>query len=221
VVDLRSDTVTLPCKRLRAAMAGAKVGDDVFGEDPTVSRLEECVAMLLGKEKGLFVPSGSMANLIAVGVHCRRGNEFILGKESHVFLYEAAGASAFMGVGYHTLSNLEDGGLDLDEIAGAIRDEDQHFPRSALLCLENTQNACGAVAISAERTAKMAAVAHRSGLKVHVDGARLWNAAVALGVRPSELVAPVDTVSVCLSKGLGAPVGSVLVGSAEFITEVR
>ncbi|CAM9471739.1 unnamed protein product [Ascophyllum nodosum] len=162
-----------------------------------------------------------MGNLIGVGAQCRRGDEIILGKKSHLFQYEGTGASAFMGVAYHTLDNLEDGGLDTTAISGALRGDDPHYPRSALLCLENTQNLCGARAIGVERMEKMCAAARRGGLKVHVDGARLWNAAVTLGVRPSELVAEADTVTVCLSKGLGAPVGSVLVGSAEFIYHAR
>eukprot|EP00904_Undaria_pinnatifida_P005411 jgi/Undpi1/19/HiC_scaffold_1.g00019.m1 len=228
-VDLRSDTVTLPCQRLRAAMAGAKVGDDVFGEDPTVKRLEECVAMLLGKERGLFVPSGSMANLIAVGVHCRRGDELILGNKSHLFLYEAASASAFMGVGFHTLSNLEDGGLDLDGIAGAIRDEDQHFPRFLISSPKHSRSSLTASPTAFHKhprsspTNTLDPILRISTIPgvFSLIGARLWNAAVALDVRPSELVTSVDTVSVCLSKGLGAPVGSVLVGSAEFIAEAH
>ncbi|CBJ32110.1 Threonine aldolase [Ectocarpus siliculosus] len=220
-VDLRSDTMTKPCKRLRAAMAGAEVGDDVFGEDPTVVRLEDCVAYLLGKEKGLLVPSGTMGNLIAVGAHCRRGDELILGDKSHIFQYEGAGASALMGVSYHTVRNAEDGGLEVADIQTAVRGDDPHYPRSSLLCLENTQNLCGARAIAASRMAEMCAAGRHAGLKVHVDGARLWNAAVSLEVRPSELVSDADSVSVCLSKGLGAPVGSVLVGSEQFIYEAR
>ncbi|CAN0175516.1 unnamed protein product [Ectocarpus sp. 4 AP-2014] len=220
-VDLRSDTMTKPCKRLRAAMAGAEVGDDVFGEDPTVVRLEDCVAYLLGKEKGLLVPSGTMGNLIAVGAHCRRGDELILGDKSHIFQYEGAGASALMGVSYHTVRNAEDGGLEVADIETAVRGDDPHYPRSSLLCLENTQNLCGARAIAPARMAEMCAAGRHAGLKVHVDGARLWNAAVSLEVRPSELVFDADSVSVCLSKGLGAPVGSVLVGSEQFIYEAR
>ncbi|CAM9795958.1 unnamed protein product [Ectocarpus sp. 12 AP-2014] len=220
-VDLRSDTMTKPCKRLRAAMAGAEVGDDVFGEDPTVVRLEDCVAYLLGKEKGLLVPSGTMGNLIAVGAHCRRGDELILGDKSHIFRYEGAGASALMGVSYHTVRNAEDGGLEVADIETAVRGDDPHYPRSSLLCLENTQNLCGARAIAPARMAEMCAAGRHAGLKVHVDGARLWNAAVSLEVRPSELVSDADSVSVCLSKGLGAPVGSVLVGSEQFIYEAR
>ncbi|CAM9771022.1 unnamed protein product [Ectocarpus sp. 12 AP-2014] len=220
-VDLRSDTMTKPCKRLRAAMAGAEVGDDVFGEDPTVVRLENCVAYLLGKEKGLLVPSGTMGNLIAVGAHCRRGDELILGDKSHIFRYEGAGASALMGVSYHTVRNAEDGGLEVADIEAAVRGDDPHYPRSSLLCLENTQNLCGARAIAPARMAEMCAAGRHAGLKVHVDGARLWNAAVSLEVRPSELVSDADSVSVCLSKGLGAPVGSVLVGSEQFIYEAR
>ncbi|CAM9094793.1 unnamed protein product [Hapterophycus canaliculatus] len=203
-------------------MSTALVGDDVFGEDPTVSRLEDCVAYLLGKEKGLLVPSGTMGNLIAVGAHCRRGDEIILGDKAHIFKYEGTGASAFMGVSYHTVpNNVEDGGLDIADIEAAVRGDDPHYPRSSLLCLENTQNLCGARAIGPERMKEMCAAGRSAGLKVHVDGARIWNAAVSLEVRPSGLVAYADSVSVCLSKGLGAPVGSVLVGSEEFIYEAR
>lgn len=221
VVDLRSDTVTQPCKRLRQAMACASVGDDVYGEDPTVSKLETYVAAVLGKDEGLFVPSGTMGNLIAVGAHCRRGDEIIVGTNSHMICYEAAGASAFMGVSYSALDNQTDGGMAVKDIEGAIREDDPHYPRSSLLCVENTQNKCGGRAIGVDRMAEMTAVARKAGLKVHVDGARLWNAAVVLDVKPSDLVAGADTATVCLSKGLGAPVGSVLVGSSEFIHESR
>ncbi|CAM9391665.1 unnamed protein product, partial [Discosporangium mesarthrocarpum] len=219
-VDFRSDTVTRPCENLRTAMASAEVGDDVYGEDPTVTKLETYTAHLLGKEMGLFVPSGTMANLIAIGVHCRRGDEIILGDKSHIFVYEAGGASGFLGVAYQTLANSPDGGMDVEAVERAVRPDDPHCTRSSLLCLENTHNKCGGRVLGKARVGEMCDVAEAHGLKVHMDGARLWNASTALAARPAELVEKVHSVSVCLSKGLGAPVGSVLVGEESFIREV-
>ncbi|NQV31959.1 MAG: low-specificity L-threonine aldolase, partial [Phycisphaeraceae bacterium] len=220
-IDLRSDTVTLPTPAMRDAMAQAELGDDVFGEDPTTIQLEQKVAALLGKEAGLLVPSGTMANLIGVLTHCGRGDEVILGNRSHTFLYEAGGISALGSVHPHALPNSEDGTLDLQDIESAIRQDNVHFPRTRLICLENTQNQCGGRVLQPEYMSQVRQVAKTHQLKIHLDGARLFNAAVALGLTVKALAAEADSVSVCLSKGLAAPVGSVLCGSQPFIHEAR
>jgi threonine aldolase len=216
-VDLRSDTVTQPTPEMRAAMARAEVGDDVYGEDPTVNRLQELAASRMGKEAALFVPSGTMGNLAAVLAHCGRGDEMILGERSHTFLFEAGGAAALGGVHPHTLPNQPDGGLALDAIEAAIRPDDPHYPVTRLICLENTHNRCGGVALTPGYTRNVAELAERYGLRLHLDGARIFNAAIAQDVSAAELAAPADSVTFCLSKGLCAPVGSVLCGSAAFI----
>ncbi len=198
---------------MRRAMADALVGDDVYGEDPTVNALEARVAALLGKEAAIYVPSGTMGNLVAVLSHCGRGDEMILGDKAHIFLYERGGSAALGGVQPRTLPNLPDGTLDLDQVADAVRDENDHYPVSRLLALENTHNRCGGRALPISYVDAAGALAHARGLQLHVDGARLWNAAVALGEPPARLVQAADSVSVCFSKGLGAPVGSVLAGS--------
>jgi threonine aldolase len=216
-IDLRSDTVTSPTPAMREAMYAADVGDDVYGEDPTVNRLQELAAEKTGKEAGLFVPSGTMGNLAAVLAHCGRGDEVILGDLAHTFLFEAGGISALGGVHSHQVPNQPDGTLALDDIRAAIRPEDVHFPVTRLICLENTHNRCGGVALSAEYTRQVSDLAWENGLRVHLDGARLFNAAAALGVSAADLAGPADSVTFCLSKGLCAPVGSVLCGSAEFI----
>lgn len=220
-VDLRSDTVTRPTPEMRRAMAAAEVGDDVFGEDPTVNRLQAMAAERMGKEAALFVPSGTMANLTAILAHCGRGDEVILGDKAHTFLYEAGGVAALGGVHPHPIPNQADGSLRLEIIEAAIRPDDPHFPVSRLICLENTHNRCGGVALTAEYTAAVGALARRHGLRVHLDGARIFNAAAALGVDARELAAPADSVTFCLSKALCAPVGSVLCGSAEFVQRAR
>ena len=220
-VDLRSDTVTLPTPEMRAAMAAAEVGDDVYGEDPSINQLEELAAARMGKEAGIFVPSGTMGNLAAVLSYCGRGDEFILGNLSHTFIFEAGGAAALGGVHPHTLNNQPDGSLILEEIEEAIRPDDVHQPISRLLVLENTHNRCGGVALSLEYIQAAGDLAHRHGLKLHLDGARIFNAAVALGVEAADLVRAADSVTFCLSKGLSAPVGSVLCGSIEFIHQAR
>jgi threonine aldolase len=217
LIDLRSDTVTKPTPEMRAAMAAAEVGDDVYGDDPTVNRLQELAAERTGKEAGLFVASGTMGNLAAVLAHCQRGDEVIVGSLSHTFLYEAGGISVLGGVHSCQLPNQPDGTLDLEQIRAAIRDDDPHEPVTRLICLENTQNRCGGVVLSPEYTRQVAEFAHARGLAVHLDGARLFNASVAQGVPALELTTPVDSVTFCLSKGLCAPVGSVLCGSKEFI----
>lgn len=218
IVDLRSDTVTRPTPAMREAMAMAEVGDDVMGEDPTINRLQEMAAERMGKEAGLFVASGTMGNLIAVLVHCNRGDEAIMGDQAHTFLFEAGGISALGGVFPHTLPNQPDGTIKLDAMEGALRNPaDPHHPISKLVILENTQNRCGGTVLSKEYIQQAADFAHSRGLILHVDGARIFNAAAALGITAKELVAPVDSITFCLSKGLCAPVGSVLCGSKEFI----
>jgi len=219
-IDLRSDTVTLPTPAMYAAMAAAPLGDDVMGEDPTVQRLEEAAAARLGKEAALFVPTGTMANLAAVLAHTRRGDEVILEAEAHIFYYEAAGLSVAGGLMPRPLRGHQ-GALDPADVAAAIRPDDVHFPRTGLVCLENTHNRAGGTVISLEQTRAVCAVAHAAGLPVHVDGARIFNAALALGVDAATLVADVDSVSFCLSKGLSAPVGSLIVGRREFIGRAR
>jgi len=221
IVDLRSDTVTLPSPEMREAMYRAELGDDVYGEDPTVNRLEELAAESTGKEAALFVVSGTMGNLVSILSHCGRGDEIIMGRLAHTFMYEAGGVSALGGVHTRTVRNLPDGSLDPEEVRAAIRPDDVHHPRSRLLCLENTHNLCGGAPLTQETTATLSAVAHEAGLSVHLDGARVFNAATALGVDASELVQDVDSVMFCLSKGLSAPVGSMICGSADFIREAR
>jgi threonine aldolase len=221
MIDLRSDTVTQPTPAMREAMASAAVGDDVYGEDPTVNRLQEIAAELLGKEEGLFVPSGTMGNLASILAHCQRGDEVILGNKAHTFLFEAGGISALGGVHSCQLPNRADGSLDLDEILQAIRPDDPHDPITRLIALENTHNRCGGVVLGSAYTQAVGELAHENNLKLHIDGARFFNAAVALGIAPKKLAAPADSITVCLSKGLCAPVGSVIVGSKEFINRAR
>ncbi len=216
-IDLRSDTVTHPTAAMRAAMAAAPVGDDVYGEDPTIIELEALAAEMLGKEAGLFVASGTMGNLSSVLAHCGRGDEMILGKQAHIFRYEAGGAAAYGGIQPNTLQVLPDGTMDLDEIRAAIRPDNIHCPVTRLICLENTHGGVMGAPIPAAYTRQVSEIAREHGLKLHVDGARIFNAAAALNVPARELVADADSVSVCLSKGLCAPVGSVVVGSREFI----
>jgi threonine aldolase len=220
-IDLRSDTVTRPTPAMRAAMAAAEVGDDVFGDDPTVNRLQEMAAALTGHQAALYVPSGTMANLVAVLTHCSRGVEAILGNKSHMFLNEVGGLAAVAGVQACTVPNQPDGTLSLADIEANIRDEDVHHPRTRLVCLENTQNVCGGLPLSVSYVRQVADLAHQRGLKLHVDGARLFNAAVAQGVSAADLAGPADTVMFCLSKGLSAPIGSMLCGPSDFIAEAR
>ncbi len=221
VIDLRSDTVSRPSAEMRRAMAEAEVGDDVFGDDPTVIRLEERAAELTGKEAALYVASGTMGNLLAVMTQTRPGDEIILGDESHIFRYELGGAARIAGVVTRALPNAGDGTLAPGDIRAAVRSEDLHSPGTRVLCLENTHNRCGGSAIPAETIDSMAGAARERGLRVHLDGARVFNAAAALGVPVSRITRDCDTVSFCLSKGLGCPVGSVLCGDAEFIAAAR
>ena len=217
-IDLRSDTVTQPTDGMRAAMSAAPVGDDVYGEDPTIRALEERLADLLGKEAGLFVASGTMANLVALLAHAGRGDEIILGHLSHTFQYEGGGSAALGGIHSHVLENGKDGTMDLEAIRLAVRNpNDPHMPFSRLIVLENTHNRCGGITLTPEYCRDVQALARQHGLLIHLDGARLFNAAIALGVDVADLAASVDTVAICLSKGLGAPVGSVLCGREAFI----
>ena len=222
VVDLRSDTVTLPTPAMRQAMYQAEVGDDVYGEDPTINRLEAMAARQLGKEEALFVPSGTMANLVCLLSHCGRGEEAIMGHLAHSFLFEAGGSAAVGGIHPHTVPNQPDGTLDLADIEAAIRPpDDPHYPHSRLICLENTHNRCGGAVLTPDYMAQVRALADRHDLHIHLDGARIFNAAVALGVEPAVLAQDADSVSFCLSKGLAAPVGSLICGSAALIREAR
>ena len=216
-IDLRSDTVTQPTAEMREAMAHAEVGDDVYGEDPTVNRLQELAAKRLGKEAALFVPSGAMGNLVAMLTHCQRGDEVILGDLSHPYFYETGGLAALGGIQPRPLVNQPDGTLKLDDIRDAIREDDVHYPITRLVALENTHNRRNGIPLSAEYTAAVGELARANQLLLHVDGARIFNAAVALGISVSQLAAPADSVTFCLSKGLCAPVGSVLCGSKDFI----
>ena len=211
IIDLRSDTVTQPTRAMREAMAIAPAGDDVYGEDPTVCRLEERMADTLGKEAGLFIASGTMGNLVALLAHAGRGEEIILGDLSHTFLYEAGGSSALGGIHPHILPNQEDGTLGLERIQLALRNpDDPHAPRTRMIVLENTHNRCGGIALIADYCNQVEALAKKHSLILHLDGARLFNAAVGLGCPVTDLTKQFDSVTVCLSKGLGAPVGSVL-----------
>lgn len=220
-IDLRSDTVTFPTPKMREAMATTIVGDDVYGEDPIVNQLEAEAAELLGKEAGLFVTSGTQGNLIAVMTHCGRGEEIILGDKAHTFVYEAGGIASLGGVHPHTVPVQADGTMRVEDIKNAIRGDNYHFPRTKLITIENTQGTVGGIPVSLEYTQQVAEIARDANLKLHIDGARFFNAAVALGLSAKELLAPADTMTFCLSKGLCAPVGSILVGSKPFIDEAR
>ncbi|CAL0316625.1 unnamed protein product [Lupinus luteus] len=224
IVDLRSDTVTKPTEAMRAAMASAEVDDDVLGNDPTAFRLESEMAKIMGKEAALFVPSGTMGNLISVLTHCDiRGSEVILGDNCHIHIYENGGIATIGGVHPRPVKNNDDGTMDIDLMEAAIRDPRGEivYPTTRLICLENTHANSGGRCLSAEYTDRVGEVAKKHGLKLHIDGARIFNASVALGVPVDRLTRAADSVSVCLSKGLGAPVGSVIVGSKSFITKAR
>lgn len=223
-VDLRSDTVTKPTETMRAAMASAEVDDDVLGSDPTAARFEKEMAKIMGKEAALFVPSGTMANLISVLVHCEiRGSEVILGDYSHIHIYENGGISTIGGVHPRTVKTNEDGTMDLDQIEEAIRDPKFEicYPTTRLICLENSHAHSGGRCLSAEYTDKVGELAKKYGLKLHIDGARIFNASVALGVPVSRLAQAADSVTACLSKGLGAPAGTIIAGSKVFIARAR
>jgi len=221
VIDLRSDTVTQPTDAMREAMASAKVGDDVLNEDPTVHELQDLAADMLGKEAALFVPSGTMGNLISVLAHCGRGDEILLGDRSHIFLNEVGGVAAFGGIHPRTIPNEPDGTIPLDLIRKSVRSPDLHYPPTRLLCLENTHNYCNGAPVSVEFMKEAKALAQQHDLKIHLDGARLFNASVALGVDVRDITRHVDSLVVCLSKGLSAPVGSLVAGTQEFIKGAR
>ena len=218
VIDLRSDTVTKPTPEMRAAMAAADVGDDVYGEDPTVNRLEGMAAAALGKESALFVCSGTQSNLLALLSHCERGDEYIVGQQGHTYKYEGGGAAVLGSIQPQPLDYEPDGSLDLGRVEAAIKPDDSHFARTRLLCLENTQ--AGKV-LSLDYLRRAREFTRSRGLGLHLDGARIFNAAVHLGVPVMEISKQFDSVSVCLSKGLGAPVGSVLCGSKVLIAKAR
>ncbi len=220
-VDLRSDTMTRPTPEMRKAMAEAEVGDDVFSEDPTVNRLEDMAAERLGKEAAVLVTSGTMGNLVSQLAHCGRGEEIILGSHAHSFFFEQGGSAAVGGIHPRTVVNQPDGKLALDEIRAAIRDDNIHFPRTRLIVLENTHNLCNGFPLDTDYMDAVGEIAQENGLKIHVDGARFFNAATALGIKPDILAARADSVSFCLSKGLAAPVGSMVCGSREFVDEAR
>lgn len=222
VVDMRSDTITLPSKGMKETMMSAPLGDDVFIEDPTVLALQDKVAKLLGKEDALFVPTGTMGNLICVMNHCRsRGSEVLLGHLSHIHIYEQGGISQLGGVHPRTLRNLPDGTFSLDELKKFVRKDDVHLPVTELVCIENTHNVAGGRALPLQWLDELGATCKSLGLPLHMDGARLMNAAAALQVPPSRVVEHCDSVCLCLSKGLGAPVGSVIAGRKDFIVKAR
>lgn len=220
MIDLRSDTLTRPPKAMREAMAAAEVGDDVFGEDPTVNRLQERIAGMMGKEAALFVPSGTMGNQLCIKTHTRAGDEVIAEAGAHVFFYETAGAAFLSSVQIHPVHGTR-GVMAVADVRRAIRPDIYYMPKTRLLCLENTHNRAGGAVYPLDAFAELAGFAHQAGIAVHLDGARLWNACVATGVAPAEYCRHVDSVSVCLSKGLGTPVGSVIAGTRPFIEEAR
>lgn len=221
-VDLRSDTVTLPTMAMRQAIFNAHLGDDVYGEDPTVNRLEALAAERLGKEAALFVPSGTMANLVCLLAHCARGDEAIMGDRAHTFLFEAGSSAAVGGIHPATVPNQLDGTLDLGQLEAAIRPpNNDHYPRSRLICLENSHNRCGGAVLTPEYMAQVRQLADRHMLAIHLDGARIFNASAALGVEASVVAQHADSTSFCLSKGLAAPVGSLVCGSEPFVRKAR
>ena len=217
-IDLRSDTVTRPTAAMRSAMAAAEVGDDVYGEDPSINRLQELAAAMSGKEAALYLPSGTMSNLVALLAHCQRGDEYIVGQQAHTYKFEGGGAAVFGSIQPQPLEFESDGTLDLQKVEKAIKPRDDHFARTRLLCLENTQ---GGKVLSLDYQAEAARFCRENGLGLHLDGARVCNAAVAQGVPLEAICRYYDSISICLSKGLGAPVGSVLIGSREVISRAH
>ncbi|MBM7552161.1 low-specificity L-threonine aldolase [Thalassobacillus pellis] len=220
MIDLRSDTVTKPTEAMRKAAYKAEVGDDVYGEDPTINRLEERAAEMLGKEAALFVTSGTQGNQIAILTHCNPGDEIILEQNAHLFLYEGAAMSALAGVQPRTLPGVR-GAMDPSDVAAAIRSEDIHFPETGLICLENTHNKAGGAVLPIENMKTITQIAREHHIPVHLDGARLFNASAATGISVDKYAALTDSVQFCLSKGLGAPVGSIIAGSEDFIKKAR
>ena len=220
-IDLRSDTITRPTDTMRRAMATAAVGDDVLGDDPTVQELEAMAARRLNKQAALFVASGTMGNLVCQMVHCRRGDEMILGSESHIFFYEQGGSAAIGNIHSRTVANQPDGTMAIEDIRSAIRADNIHFPISRLIVIENTHNRCSGTPIELDYLAALRDLADHHRMKIHMDGARIFNAALALGCTAAELASYADSVTFCLSKGLAAPVGSVICGDREFIRQAR
>ena len=218
MIDLRSDTVTQPTAAMREVMHTADLGDDVYGEDPTINELEELAATMLGKEAGLFAPSGTQSNLLALLTHCGRGDEYIVGNNAHTYRYEGGGAAVLGGIQPQPVNMSTSGELDLEELRAVIKPDDFHFARSRLICLENTH---GGRPLGSGYCDRVRNLCDEHGLALHLDGARLFNAAVANGESAKNIAEPFDTVSICLSKGLGAPIGSVLVGPGELINEAR
>ncbi len=221
IIDLRSDTVTILTQAMREAIYKAEVGDDVFGEDPTINQLEQMAAKRVGKEAAMLVPSGTMGNLVCTLTHCSRGEEIILGDQSHIFLNEAGGTSALGGIHPRIVPNQPDGTISLESIKTAIRSDNIHYPKTRLICLENTHNYCHGLALTPEYTDLVADLAKENSLSLHLDGARVFNAAVALGIDVKKLTRSVDSLSFCLSKGLSAPIGSIVCGSGQFIQRAR
>lgn len=221
-IDLRSDTVTQPSLNMRKSVLSCDVGDDVYREDKTICLLEEKIATMFGKEAALFFPTGTMCNLTAILTWCpNRGSEIIVGDKSHIFLYEQSGASQFGGISYKTIPNLDNGTMDIENIKLSIRENDIHEPITCLICIENTHNACGGQVLSMDYLQNLQTLSKKMNIPIHMDGARIWNALVYLEKKPEELGMYVDSISVCLSKGLGAPVGSLLIGSKDFIGKAR
>ena len=222
MIDLRSDTVTLPSTKMMQHLAKSSFGDDVYMEDPCVNALEKNVAKLFGKEKALFVTSGTMANLVSVLTHCQRGEEILLGDKSHIFKYEVGGISSFGGIHSHQIKNNDDGTIDIDMIKNNIRNEsDIHFPKTQLLCLENTHNLCFGAPLNNSYTESVKNLLNENNIKLHIDGARIFNASIALKTSLKELGKFADSISCCLSKGLGAPAGSLIVANEKFIDRAR
>ena len=222
MIDLRSDTVTLPPKEMKDYMMQSALGDDVYGEDPSINLLQEKTADLFKKEGALFVSSGTMANLISVLTHCNRGDEILLGDKSHIFYYEAGGVSAFGGIHSHQLKNKEDGTIEINEIKNNIRkDGDDHFPKTKLLCLENTHNYCYGSPIDKNYFKEVHKLLKTQKIKLHIDGARIFNASIALKTSVADLTSSADSISCCLSKGLSAPIGSLIVGKKDFILKAK
>jgi len=222
MIDLRSDTVTLPSNKMKEFILRAPLGDDVYGEDPSINQLQEQSADIFNKEAALFVPSGTMANLISVLTHCNRGDEILVGNKSHIFYYEAGGVSSLGGIHSHQLNNNDDGTINIDDITNNIRQlGNNHYPITRLLCLENTHNFCYGTPIPMEYFIKVKNLLNLHNIKMHLDGARIFNASVALKIPVSKLAQNADSISCCLSKGLSAPVGSIILGNKDFILEAK
>ena len=221
IIDLRSDTVTQPSDQMRDAILNSLLGDDVFREDPTVNKIEQKAAQIMGKESALLVPSGTMGNLVSILSHCERGTEIILGHKSHTFIYEGGGISSVGGIHSRQLLNDDFGIINLDDIKQAVRDDNVHYPKTSAISLENTHNMCFGSPIEPNYIKSVSVIAKENNLKLHIDGARIFNAAVSLNIDVKDFVKNVDSVTFCLSKGLAAPIGSVVCGSKKFIDKAR